>query len=143
MLNEKDILAKLQNGETPESIANELTKILNGGMALKKEQDARDKAKQMEAQKYEDFQAILDEMCDFLATYYNELYPDGIAVTAEEVLPTVDNMFKALGSLSALLDTRETELKPTPTPKTAVSQPTRSARTADAIVNDFLRKMGW
>ena len=108
MLNEKDILAKLQNGETPESIANELTKILNGGMALKKEQDARAKAEQVEAQKYNDFQAILDEMNIFLATYYNELYPDDAEIKAEDILPTVDNLFKATKCLSELLDTRET-----------------------------------
>ena len=67
MISSKDILARLQNGETAEAIANELITALNDANEA---YIAEAKAQKCKAKKIKDMQDILDAVHDFCIEYY-------------------------------------------------------------------------
>ena len=67
MISSKDILARLQNGETAEAIANELITALNDANEA---YAAESKAQKCKAKKIKDMQDILDAVHDFCIEYY-------------------------------------------------------------------------
>ena len=71
MVNSKDILARLQNGEKAEDIANELINALNDANdAYNKEVAAKKAESETKAKKVADMQDILDLLHDFCIEYY-------------------------------------------------------------------------
>ena len=67
MISSKDILARLQNGETAEAIANELITALNDANEA---YIAESSAKKCNYRKIKDMQDILDAVHDFCIEYY-------------------------------------------------------------------------
>ena len=67
MISSKDILARLQNGETAEAIANELITALNDANEA---YIAESNAKKCNYRKIKDMQDILDAVHDFCIEYY-------------------------------------------------------------------------
>ena len=95
MVNTKDILTRLQNGEKAKDIANELINALNDANdAYNKEVEAESEVK---AKKVADMQDILDALHDFCIEYYCNDSKDIDAVeeafadlTAEKVIQMVE-----------------------------------------------------
>lgn len=115
MINSKDILTRLQNGESAEAIANELIGALNDANAA---YEAEVAAKRVEdevkakrnAKKITDMQDILDLMHDFCIEYYCDSNEDINAVeeafadlTAEKVIQMVEEAGEAVAQFEEQL----------------------------------------
>lgn len=155
MVNSKDILTRLQNGEKAEDIANELVNALNeANDAYNKEvaaKKAEDEAKaKREAKKVADMQDILDLMHDFCIEYYCDNNEDINAVeaafadlTAEKVITMVEEAGAAALEFETQLKSFNDMLAKTPLFKSEDPKVIKVKKSdADAIIKSFLNTMG-
>lgn len=134
MFTEKDILARLQNGEDVQKIADEMAAMINAANKTYADQKAAEEAakKQNEVQKKEDLQEILDLFSDWLNAHY------GIGtkgdITADQVIELIESLedyFKAIKDLEAVFGVKKSTKKVVKT------------KSADETINQFLKQMGW
>lgn len=141
MLNEKDILIRLQNGEDAQNIANELANALNAAnktYIAQKEEEAKKKAeeaKKNDLAKRDALQRIFDDLYIWVKTYYG----DDIAQTfsAEFNADLVLELFRVFGGYGKVLRNLKV-VAPTGTKKLA-----NSGANPDKVINSFLKNMGW
>ena len=156
MVNSKDILARLQNGEKAEDIANELINALNDANDTYNKEVAAKKAEdEAKANKVADMQDILDLLHDFCIEYYcdsnediNEVHAAFNELTAEKVIEIVEEASAAVLELDNQL---EKWLNTFPTfPFGKLSKPTVELKVgkdatpadADAVIDKFLKSIG-
>ena len=151
MVNSKDILTRLQNGEKAEDIANELINALNDANdAYNKEVEAESEAK---AKKVAHMQDILDALHDFCIEYYcdnnedinaveeafNELTAKNVLAMVEEAGVAVLDMEKKLKDIEKLFGSfNAAPVKTIKIDKDFVP----SKKNADAVIGSFLRSIG-
>ena len=138
MFTEKDILARLQNGEDVQKIADEMAKMINAAKKTYTDQKAAEEAAkaaaaQAEVQKKEDLQEILDLFSDWLNVHY------GIGtkgdISADQVIELIESLqeyIEALKDLEAIFGGKK------PAAKVVKAKPS-----ADDTINQFLKQMGW
>ena len=157
MINSKDILTRLQNGEKAEDIANELVSALNvANDAYLKEQEAKKaeseaKAKR-EVQKIIDMQDILDLLHDFCIEYYCDDSEDINAVeaafadlTAEKVIAMVEEAGAAVLDMEKKLKDVEKlfgSISAAPIKTIKVDKDFVPGKNTDVIINNFLKSIG-
>ena len=137
MFDEKTILARLQNGEDAQKIADEMAAMINKANKAYADQKAAEEAarKQNEVQKKEDLQEILDLFADWLKIYYGvEIKGE---LTAESVLELIDSIKEYLEALKDL----ESVFNMKNAPK--IIKNNTKPKSADEQISDFLNKMGW
>ena len=127
MFDEKTILARLQNGEDAQTIANEMAAMINAANKTYTDQKAAEEAakKQNEVQKKEELQEIIDLFMEWLETFYGVKVDE--EVPADSVIELIDSLkeyIDAFKGLEAMLGAK----KPA---------------NADETINAFLNKMGW
>lgn len=134
------ILARLQNGETPDDIANECAKALNDAMTLdKKQKEAAAAAElQKKTEREEKLNKYAQDMVDAIINYFSILDPEVVelmdehdALDAVEVRKTLDTSYAAIKSMLALTSI-VSDSKPTPTP----------TKSDDDHIKDFLKSFG-
>ena len=140
MFDEKTILARLQNGEDAQTIADEMAAMINAVNKTYADQKAAEEAaKKTEIQKYEDLQEILDMFVDWFGTYYEIDVEDlKSELKADEVIELVDSLkgyIEAIKGLESMFDSKKTVNK--------VIKSNTKPKSADERINDFLNKMGW
>ena len=154
MVNSKDILTRLQNGEKAEDIANELIAALNDAndtynkeVAAKKAEDEA-KAKR-ETKKMADMQDILDLLHDFCIEYYCDNNDDIDAVeeafnelSAEKLIGIVEDIGAALVDFEKDLQNIEQLFGAAPKSFKINKDCTPTKRNADAVINNFLKSIG-
>jgi dsDNA-specific endonuclease/ATPase MutS2 len=139
MFDEKAILARLQNGEDAQTIANEMADMINKANKmyadeLAKAEEAKraeEKKKALELQKTADLQDILDQFAAWFQEYYgidagDELKADSVM----EIIDGVQEYMEALKGLKMVID------------KKPAVKVTKKA-SADDTINQFLKNMGW
>ena len=138
MFDEKTILARLQNGEDAQKIADEMAAVLNQANKAYADQKAAEEAakKRNEVQKKEDLQEILDLFTEWFKTYYGidakgELEADAVL----ELIDSIKDYVEALKDLEAIFDIKKPAVKAT--------KSNTKPKTADEQIRDFLNKMGW
>lgn len=143
MFNEKDILARLQNGEDVQKIADEMAAALNQANKAYTDQKAKEEADRVaaekaEVQKREDLQEILDMFCDWFGTYY-EMNVEEIKaeLKADQVIELIDSLKEYIEAVKGL----ESMFSMKNAPKIIKSN--TKSKSADEQINDFLKKMGW
>ena len=157
MVNSKDILTRLQNGEKAEDIANELINALNDANdAYNKEVEAKKaeseaKAKK-DARKVADMQDILDLLHDFCIEYYcdsnediNEVEEAFTEFTAEKVIEIVEEAGAAVLKFDEQLKDIEKMFGAFPFSKPTVELKVGKDATpadADAVIGKFLKSIG-
>ena len=137
MFDEKTILARLQNGEDAQTIADEMAAMINAANKIYADQKAEEAAKkQNEVQKKKDLQEILDLFSDWLNAHY------GIGtkgdITADQVIELIESLsdyFQAIKDLEAVFGVKNA-------PK-VVKKSVKPAASADETINQFLKNMGW
>ena len=146
MFTEKDILARLQNGEDAQAIANEVAAMINAANKAYADQKAAEEAKkkaeeerkkQLTLQKKDDLQDILDQLAVWFNTYYDvdETVWDEIDADAVlELINSVQEYIKAMSDLTAVFGK-----KPAAKPVKKIIK----TQSADDTLNAFLNKMGW
>ena len=137
MFDEATILARLQNGEDAQKIADEMAAALNKVNKIYSDQKAKEEAeraaaKRAESQKKEDLQEIIDLFMAWLSTYYDVDAQDKL--TADQVLELIDSVFEYVEAMKGL---EQMFAKKAPV-KTVVK-----TQSADDTLNAFLNKMGW
>ena len=152
MVNSKDILTRLQNGEKAEDIAKQLIDALNDAndaynkeVAAKKAEDEA-KAKR-EAKKVADMQDIVDLLHDFCIEYYCDNKEDIDAVeeaftelTAEKLIAIVEEAGAAVLDMEKKLKDIEKlfgSFNSTPVKTIKVDK-----KNADAVIGNFLKSIG-
>lgn len=158
MVNSKDILTRLQNGEKAEDIANELVSALNDAAKAYNEEAAAKKAEdeakaKREAKKVADMQDIVDLLHDFCIEYYcdnnedinaveeafNELTAKNVLAMVEEAGAAVLDMEKKLKDIEKLFGSfNAAPVKTIKIDKDFVP----SKKNADAVIGSFLRSIG-
>ena len=140
MFDEKEILTRLQNGESIEDIANEMSNLINKVNKTYTDQKAAEetaKAK-TEAQKKEDLQEILDMFTDWFNAYY-DIDADG-KLEADVVIELIDSIkeyVETLNDLESIFSIKKHTVKATK------SNTKSKSKSSDEKINDFLKKMGW
>lgn len=144
MFDEKTILTRLQNGEDAQTIANEMAAMINAANKMYNDQKAAEeaKAKERDIQKRNDLQEILNQLINWLGTYY-DLDMESIKheVTAEALIGLInslDEYMNAMKDLQNLLG-----VKPKAPAGTKVIKSNTPPKSADDTLNDFLKQMGW
>ena len=146
MFDEKTILERLHNGEDIQKIANEMAELINGANQVFMAEQAKKRAeaeakKQYEAQKQAELECIVQETKNWMNKYYkvDESAWDGVsAASIIEVIESVRELGNALDDLGKVLNSPEV---PAAAPiGTAALKKTESA---DAVLNNFIKKMGW
>jgi hypothetical protein len=147
MFTEKDILARLQNGEDVQKIADEMAKIINAANKTYTDQKAAEEAAKAaaakaEVQKKEDLQEILDLFSDWFGTYYDmdvaELKSE---LKADQVIELVDSFkeyMKAIKDLESMFGIKKSAA---PIGTKVIKSNTKP--NADETINQFLKNMGW
>lgn len=158
MVNSKDILIRLQNGEKAEDIANELVSALNDAAKVYNEEVAAKKAEdeakaKREAKKVADMQDIVDLLHDFCIEYYCDNNDDINAVeeaftelTAEKLIAIVEeagaavlDMEKKLKDIEKLFGTfNAAPVKTIKIDKDFVP----GKKDADKVIGSFLKSIG-
>ena len=142
MFDEKTILARLQNGEDAQSIANEMADMINKANKLyadelakaEEAKRAEEQKKALNLQKTADLQDILDQFAAWFQEYYsidasNELKADSIM----EMIDGIQEYVNALKGLEMVIGKK-------PAAKVIKSNTKPSA---DDTINQFLKNMGW
>ena len=153
MVNSKDILTRLQNGEKAEDIANELINALNDANdTYNKEVEAKKAESETKAKKVADMQDILDLLHDFCIEYYCDSNEDINAVeeafdefTAEKVIEIVEEAGAAVLKFDEQLKDIEKMFGTFPFGKSTVELRLDKEATpadADAVIGKFLKSIG-
>ena len=159
MVNSKDILTRLQNGEKAEDIANELINALNDANdAYNKEAEAKKAESEVKAKKVADMQDILDALHDFCIEYYCNDSKDIDAVeeafadlTAEKVIQMVEEAGETVALLEEHLKGIEKMFadnpffsikKPEVEIKVDKDAVPMSKADADFVIKSFLKSIG-
>lgn len=153
MVNSKDILTRLQNGEKAEDIANELINALNDANdAYNKEVEAKKVESETKAKKVADMQDILDLLHDFCIEYYCDNNEDINAVeeafdefTAEKIIEIVEEAGAAVLKFDEQLKDIEKMFGTFPFGKSTVELRLDKEATpadADAVIGKFLKSIG-
>lgn len=144
MFDEKTILARLQNGEDAQKIADEMAAMINSTIKAYNDQKAAEEAAkaQTEVQKKEELQEILDLFADWFNAYYGidakgELNADQVL----ELIDSVQEYIQAMNDLGAILGNRVAK-KPAVPVADKTNKPDIKPN-ADETLNAFLNKMGW
>ena len=153
MVNSKDILTRLQNGEKAEDIANELINALKDANDTYNKEGAAKKAEnETKAKKVADMQDILDLLHDFCIEYYcdsnediNEVEAVFDEFTAEKVIERVEEAGAAVLELNEQLKDIEKMFGAFPFSKPTVELKVGKDATpadADAVIGKFLKSIG-
>ena len=140
MLNEKDILIRLQNGEDAQKIANELADALNAAnktYIAQKEEEAQkkaDEAKKNDLAKRDALQRIFDDLYVWVKTYYGDDIAQ--AFSAEFNADLVLELFRIFGDYSRVLQGLKV-VAPAGTKKLI------DGANPDKVLDSFLKNMGW
>ena len=135
----EDILARLQNGETTGTIAEEMADMLNEAEAEKKALDAEKVAKEREearvsAAKRVAVNDMLDAVCDYLvASGEGDLIKDIKDIKTDKVIEMLDGSINMAKSLEKLKDLQFPLFGDKPVAKRV---------SADKAIGDFLRDFG-
>ena len=153
MFDEKTILARLQNGENVQKIADEMAAMINAANKTYTDQKAAEEAKrkaeeerqkQLALQKKDDLQDILDQFAVWFNAYYDvdEAVLDEINADAVlEMIDSVQEYIKAMSDLTATFG-KKPIVKPV-VPAGAKIIKSNTKPNADETLNAFLNKMGW
>ena len=144
MFDEKTILARLQNGEDAQTIADEMAAMINKANKTYQDEKAAEEAerKAVEAaklQEKEELQEIIDLFCDWVCNYLDISREEFGEITADQVIELIDSL---KGYVEAVKNF-ESFLGGTKKPAVAPGRKIVKAESADETINKFLKSMGW
>ena len=142
MYTKENLLARLQNGETVDAIAAEMTEILNSALAEQKaldakreeeEKAAKEAARQVEAKRQAAL-GIVDAVIDYMLTIGEDEFVDQLReVDSDELIEMLDGMVDMVKALESL---KNLEFEVAPKVK---KEKKKEAWSADAVIADFLK----
>ena len=149
MFDVNEILARLQDGDSAEDLAAEMSKALNEAEA--KFQEAKEQAERAKTQekKEKDLNDLAEIILDAIDQYISIQCPEamdgeGVDMDIAEFREILDGLLDTMVKMKGLFGDFAMEFAPTPfkAPKAEPKAPTK-AKTADDKIADFLKRMGW
>lgn len=152
MINSKDILTRLQNGEDVDAIANEMMDALNAANdQFQKEEEEKKKAAAMIDDKAADLRVILDMLYNFCKKHYCENDED--LATLDEVFADLDTVeiIKQVEELGTMVVNMKEMFNNSPVFNFVVGDKPvgntkkkviESKQDADFVINSFLKSIG-
>ena len=142
---EKDILARLQNGEDASKIAEEMASALNKAQAAySEEQKAAAALEQCQKEKEADMKAILSMLKDYFIKYNIISDPTVLAsfedVDVSDIVESFDELGEVMTSLLDFANVIETKKEKSKPKVAAAGNP---AGDPDKIISNFLNMMNW
>ncbi len=132
------ILARLQNGETPDDIANECAKAINAAIEL----DKKNKEAELQKAKEAELNGYVNDMLTAMTNYLKASSPEVAAMMDEDDVEMIDpaELRKMLDAsvAAALLAVKLSDDFNTKTSAPA----TKAARTPDDSIGEFLKSFG-
>ena len=150
MFTKEDILARLQNGETVDTIAAEMANALNEAEAEKKALDAELAAKEKEETRVLEAKRaavndMLDAVCDYLVAAGEDDFIDDLKeIDTDKVIELLDGSIEMAKSLEKLKDLQFplAELHKAATINPRVHKIVVDEDNADKVIGDFLKNFG-
>ena len=150
MFTKADILARLQNGETVDTIAAEMANALNEAEAEKKALDAELAAKEKEETRVLEAKRaavndMLDAVCDYLVAAGEDDFIDDLKeIDTDKVVELLDGSIEMAKSLEKLKELQFplAELHKAATINPRVQKIVVDENSADKVIGDFLKKLG-
>lgn len=99
MYTKEDMIKFLEAGTSPDTIAKDITNALNEAIKYVEEKKAQEKKDAERAAKINELQLILDDLADWVKTYYGENNTTALTLDAEQFVDTIDNTIKDLSSI--------------------------------------------
>ena len=132
------ILARLQNGETPDDIANECAQAINAAIEL----DKKNKEAELQKAKEAELNGYVNDMLTAMTNYLKASSPEVAAMMAEDDVEMIDpaELRKMLDAsvAAALLAVKLADgLDAKPTTPTV-----KATRTPDDSIGEFLKSFG-
>ena len=127
MFDSKDILARLQNGESPQKLADELAEALNSALNQYDEIQEQQREKR---QKVADAQNTVNTLLDFVEAYYPDLYDEEFRTeftgevfvkAIDDTIAEVEKLKTSIKNLDQLMKDYE-ELRPKSVEKDPIKQ---------------------
>ena len=151
MYTKEDMIKFLEAGTSPDTIAKDITNALNEAIKYVEEKKAQEKKNAERAVKVNELQLILDDLTDWVKTYYGENSTSALALDAEQLVDTIDNTIK---DLSGILDIfNDASTNKSAAAHTTVHSCTRGGEcnckktpvkvSAKPTLDEFISKMGW
>lgn len=141
----EDILARLQNGETTDTIAAEMAAALNEAEAEKKALDAEKVTKEKEEARVLDAKRVavdnlLDAVCDYLvASGEDDFITDIKDIETDKMIEMLDDSIKIAKSLEKVKDLEFPMFSVNNLPKAKI---TVAPDSADKVISEFLKNLG-
>lgn len=150
MFTKEDILARLQNGESTDAIAQEMANALNAAAAEKKALDAELAAKEKEeARVLNAKRAAVDDMLDAVCDYFiiageSDLIEEVKKISTDKVIMLLDSSIEMAKSVEQLkgLQFPFAELHKAATINPRVHKIVIDEDSADKVLADFLKGFG-
>ena len=142
MYTKEDMIKFLEAGTSPDTIAKDITNALNEAIKYVEEKKAQEKKNAERAAKINELQLILDDLADWVKTYYGENNTNALTLDAEQLVDSIDNTIKSLSDMLEIFDkpatvhscSRGGECTCKKTPIKVSAKPT---------LDEFISKMGW
>lgn len=138
MYDTKDLLARIQNGEDPEAIANEFATALNGVIELNRKQKEEEAAKALANQKEDKLNALAQTMMDTLMEYVTVSNPN-LAQYLDEEIADVQLIRKTLDAAVKTAALTVAFLPEVPSPSPNPTPTSTSNPTPDQAIEKFLK----
>lgn len=131
MFDKAYIVARLQNGEDVQKIADEMAKMINEAQDEYKAQKAE--AEKVEVQKKEELTAIVEMYADWFCKYYGYDREKITALNVDTAIELIEECMEYVDALTEL----ESILKPKKTAEKTIKKEPQS------VLDDFIKEMGW
>ena len=144
MITTNDILARLRNGESMDTIGQNITDVLNAAQeAYVAEQEAA-KAEQAALDLAQAKRALACELIDLIQEYGELVAPDATNMLddiddedIDAMVETLDQMFNMMSSLMQL----KHDLEKAATPKQAVKKAVKRPKSDDEVLSNFIKSL--
>ena len=139
-----DILARIQNGEKPETIAEEFASAINAAIDLDKKQkeEAAQKAKEEAAAKEAELDGYINDMTVAMTKYIKAAYPEvADLMDGDDDIIDVSEIRKML-DMSVRAAIASLQLAEALSSKPAAKPSVKSASTPDDAISQFLKNFG-
>ena len=142
MFDTNEILARLQNGEDAQTIADEMAALLNEANKVYNDQKAAEAVEKAEVQKREHMELILQDIRAWFNEFYNcEWAKELNDIKAETVIELVDSL---VDYVDAFIELEKTlKVKPDVKPAAKPAKKIFKTNSPDDTLNAFLKQMGW
>jgi hypothetical protein len=104
MFTKEDLLARLQNGDTAEDLADEFIAAMNEAEdAYKVENEAAEKVAKLEAEKLADAEQVAEDIHNFFLKWYPDHAQDGAPLTGEMVISLLESAIETKAMMNKVL----------------------------------------